>query len=221
MDSILSVLLLDCPAQHIVPRLPTASLAMALALSCLLGWLIHLIIMRELTWGREKIKEIISHFLESLSGSLQSQLSARAQKGEGKDHTASRQGGRGHWPFPVPITCSFNEQCHENSPLRVQITRAEKPVFLHHMQVSLKLRIPSCLLHWVALAWSLVLFLPASLPKEIGQDRITQQDTSSFHHSYLCSWKYSLSPFLPFPDFFPLSTFFSHIFGRKCWKTYF
>lgn len=37
MDSILSVLLLDCPAQHIVPRLPTASLAMALALSCLLG----------------------------------------------------------------------------------------------------------------------------------------------------------------------------------------
>lgn len=145
----------------------------------------------------EKIKEIIFYFLESWTGSLQGQVSARACAGEDRDHPSSRQSGGRNWPFPVPISCSSNEPPHEISSLSVQINSVEEPFFLHQLQVShtkagdiLVPVAPSCL------GLNVDSIFSASVSKEMGQGNLlpTQQDTSDIHHNYLCSWKYSFTP---------------------------
>lgn len=140
----------------------------------------------------EKIKEIIFYFLESWTGSLQGQVSARACAGEDRDHPSSRQSGGGNWPFPVPISCSSNEPAPEISSLSIQINPVEEPVFLHRLQVShtkagdiLVPVVPSYL------GLNIDSIFSASVPKEMGQENLlsTQQDTSDIHHNFLCSFK--------------------------------
>lgn len=165
----------------------------------------------------EKIKEIIFYFLESWTGSLQGQVSARACAGEDRDHPSSRQSGGGNWPFPVPISCSSNEPAHEISSLSVQINPVEEPVFLHRLQVSHTKARACC----TQLPWPEHWFHFFCL--YLKGDGTGESSVHPARHLWY-------SPQLPlliqiinplFPRFLSLIPILLAYLPRKCWKTYF